>query len=388
MPRRRPDLIERRKARGLSQDDLAARCGVSTTTVKTWEWGTRTPKAAHRGPLAEALGWSLQRLDESLGVLIETGASRVDPELHVWAAAADPEHVLAHLTEQWHLLVRADNLMGPRHALAGVQQQLPFLDALRESGPRCAKLEILRLAAQYAESASWLHEDAGAGRQARSWAEHALHLARSGGHDDLISWGNFRRSQQVLADASPRTARDAAQRALELLAHARFEGRPQSTMRAALESHNATALAVLGDGKAVNRRLDLAHNHAERWDAGDARSGHGAFATPGYLVLQRAWCYTILQRPNKAVPLFEEGLRSLPAVYHRDRAGHLVRYAHTLRDAGQVDAAADRARQAWDLAQAVRSGRCVQHVRQLATSLRPHRKVREVAALLGAVEGH
>jgi hypothetical protein len=41
--------------------------------------------------------------------------------------------VLIHLREQWHLLVKTDNLLGSRHALAGVLDQLAIMEALPHS---------------------------------------------------------------------------------------------------------------------------------------------------------------------------------------------------------------------------------------------------------------
>jgi hypothetical protein len=42
----------------------------------------------------------------------------------------ETEELITYLRDQWHLLVRADNLLGPRHALGGVLSQLDILTAV------------------------------------------------------------------------------------------------------------------------------------------------------------------------------------------------------------------------------------------------------------------
>ncbi len=76
------------------------------------------------------------------------------------ASLAQIGEILVHLREQWHLLVKTDNLFGPRYALAGVLDQIEIVDALMRTTRDTTRTEVARLAAQYAESAAWLYEDA------------------------------------------------------------------------------------------------------------------------------------------------------------------------------------------------------------------------------------
>ncbi|WP_241995879.1 hypothetical protein [Kribbella sp. VKM Ac-2568] len=75
--------------------------------------------------------------------------------------------VVELLREQWHLLVKTDNLLGPRHALSGVLGQLDTIDELLATAGTASRPQVVRLAAQYAESASWLYEDSGGIAEAR-----------------------------------------------------------------------------------------------------------------------------------------------------------------------------------------------------------------------------
>jgi hypothetical protein len=48
-------------------------------------------------------------------------------------SAGQLEELIGLLDDQWHALVRTDNLLGPRHALGGVRDQLGVIDALLRS---------------------------------------------------------------------------------------------------------------------------------------------------------------------------------------------------------------------------------------------------------------
>lgn len=49
-------IRELRVMKGLSQEDIAEKCGVSTPAVSHWETDFSTPNKAHRKMLADALG--------------------------------------------------------------------------------------------------------------------------------------------------------------------------------------------------------------------------------------------------------------------------------------------------------------------------------------------
>ncbi|MGH3975326.1 MAG: helix-turn-helix domain-containing protein, partial [Pseudonocardiaceae bacterium] len=112
---------------------------------------------------------------------------------------AQVDEVLIHLREQWHLLVKTDNLLGPRHALAGVLDQIAILEALLHSARDKTRTDVTRLAARYAESAAWLHEDVGDMARARYWTGRAMEWAHEAGDPLMLAWTLFRRSQQATA---------------------------------------------------------------------------------------------------------------------------------------------------------------------------------------------
>jgi transcriptional regulator with XRE-family HTH domain len=67
MALRRKHLTLRRRAIGLSQEQLAERLEVDRTTIGRWESGDSSPQPWLRPRLASALGLSLDELDHALG---------------------------------------------------------------------------------------------------------------------------------------------------------------------------------------------------------------------------------------------------------------------------------------------------------------------------------
>ncbi|MEV4847312.1 hypothetical protein AB0K20_29350 [Micromonospora matsumotoense] len=68
------------------------------------------------------------------------------------------EEIQTRLRAQWHLLVQNDTLFGPQYALIGATAQLALVERLLVDVPRSFRPSVVRLAAQYAESAAWLNQ--------------------------------------------------------------------------------------------------------------------------------------------------------------------------------------------------------------------------------------
>ncbi|MER0477294.1 hypothetical protein ABR737_02770 [Streptomyces sp. Edi2] len=294
------------------------------------------------------------------------------------------EAVLLHLREMWHMLVQSDNLLGPRHALDGVHQNLGVLEELLEySGPHL-RGQALVLASRYAESAAWLHEDcatdAAGTAQAKHWTNQAMAWAVEAGDDVMTAWTLFRRAQQATASghAAPSIS---LSRAVQRYDHAIT---PQ--MRAAALQQEAHGYALAGDEVACHRLIDRAEIFAARPEgAGDGRSGHGDFATPAYLEGQRANCWLLLGRPDRAVPILSTALASLPKIYRRDRGLLHARLATAHARNGDVDEGVDQARQALVVARSGGSTRTLRETISAVDAMRSSPGTPGVAELIRAV---
>ncbi|MEV4116810.1 hypothetical protein [Nonomuraea sp. NPDC049695] len=343
--------------------------------IRYWESGRNVPRPMYRTLLSGAL-------DVSVGALFGTNPRR--RSLQASQSASAPrlpaeEHlgdVLDHLTSQWHLLVQRDNLLGPRHTIPGVREQLGLVTELLAPARGEDRLKVLQLAARYAESAAWLHEDAGQPVEALRWTDQAASFAYEADDELMLAWTMFRRSQQAMTDARAGEVIGLTEAALR-----RIE-RPPTAMRAALLQQQAQGHALDGQEMLCLNLLDEAQRLADRVsDDGDARAGHGSFCTPAYVDVVRASCWTHLGKHARAVAAYEEALPKLPPVYRRDRGMALAGLAAAHAGGGQPEQAAKRALQALEIATAAGSARIVRVVAGVNSALVPHRKKPAVAAL-------
>ncbi|MEU6290263.1 hypothetical protein [Streptomyces sp. NPDC046988] len=294
------------------------------------------------------------------------------------------EAVLLHLREMWHTLVQNDNLLGPRHALAGVHQNLDVLKGLLECTGTHLRGEALILASRYAESAAWLHEDCATDDtgtdQAVYWTNQAMAWAVEAGDDVMTAWTLFRRAQQATASGHAASSISLS-RAVQ-----RYDDAITPQMRAAALQQEAHGYALAGDEVACHDLIDRAETFAARPEvAGDGRSGHGDFATEAYLEGQRANCWLLLGRPDRAVPILSTALAALPLVYRRDRGLLLARLATAHARNGALDQAVDLARQALVVARSGGSKRTLRETIAAVDAMRAAPDTPGVAELVRAV---
>ncbi|MGW4826318.1 helix-turn-helix domain-containing protein [Amycolatopsis japonica] len=297
---------------------------------------------------------------------LTSNSSRLGPDL---------EEVLSHLREQWHLLVKTDNLLGPRYALAGVLSQLDAIGELLETAWPEDRGDIVRVGAQYAESASWLYEDMCDLAAARRWCSQSLEWGLEADDQPMVTWALFRRSQQVAAGKPGQV--------LSLVQAARRAscGLP-APMRAALAQQEAFGLALDGDEKRAHNKIDEAQNWAATDIHGEARGGHGSFCTHDYLEVQRARCWLTLGDPARAIELFERHVPRLPTVYQRDRGVALGQLAQAYVASGEPEQGAKVAAEALHIGRSGSSLRTVADVKIVAGELKYHAQLAPVSQLL------
>jgi transcriptional regulator with XRE-family HTH domain len=293
---------------------------------------------------------------------------------------AQLDELIRLLDDQWHVLVRTDNLLGSRHALSGVRGQLTVIDDLLRTVRPPARHQVLQLGARYAESAAWLHEDSGDLTGSRYWTGRSMEWALEAGDRLMMSWVLYRRGEHAAADG------DAAA-AAGLAAAARREGRDlPDSMLAAIFQQKAHAHALDGAEAACLGAMDQAFERvASPDDPGDASGGHGSFCTAAYLDMQRGRCWLRLGHPVKARDALDDAVRTLPPVYRRDRGVALSALAAAHAAIGEPGEAAIAAMQALEVARDAGSERIVSMVIPVATALSRHRGIEAVVQLQQAI---
>ncbi|MGM1058457.1 helix-turn-helix transcriptional regulator [Saccharothrix sp. Mg75] len=376
------EIRRRRTEAGLSQPQLARKIGYTRQYVSLAE------RPDHNLPSAELVKALDQALNGkgALTALRELGkreqerqrrqSVRKDPDVPETRTSTQPalsrftethvDDAIRHLREQWHLLVKTDNLFGPRFAITSVREHIDLINEIAATVRGVPRREVVGLAARYAESAAWLYEDAGEAALALHWTDRAMEWSYESGQRTMPAWTLFRRSQQATTDADP----------ARVIGMAEAAGRDaavlSSPMRAAITQQEAHGYALDGDERTAHRKLDQAHEWAARDDQGDARDGHGSFCTGDYLELQRAHCWSVLGRPDKAIALYEKVLPALPAAYRRDRGTALSRFAAAAAAVCEPERAARLADEALDIARSSGSRRTEREVRDVAVRLSVH----------------
>ena len=420
-------LAAHRAAAGLTQKQLSQVIGYARVTIGTAESGHRQPAAEFWVLCDDALsaGGELTRAYQHLadarsrrrrevaerkqaersaraagsrymGTPVGSLTMPTDMQLPTAAASAhrlpiDSAHsarlheapvreVFDYLEQQWHALVRADNLLGPAHALTAVLGQVRLIEELLHGSATGRQARLWGLGARYAESTAWLYEDLGHQTTAAAWTSRALEWAHAADDPAMVSWALFRRSQQAAA------AGDASGTLALAQAASRDPGRLTRPMLAAVVQQHAQGLALAGDERGSLTRLDEALEYAAPVDAaGDAARGHGSFCTTDYLQMQQANCWMLLGRPDRAVHAYRQALTGLPKAYHRDRGHAQARLGRALAAIGEIEEAAVCSTEAVRIAAGTGSGRMISEVRHTVQQLSAHTDLPSVAALAEAV---
>ena len=132
--------------------------------------------------------------------------------------------------------------------------QIEVLDGLRSHTRPGTAEPTLRLLAQYAEFAGWLHQDSGDTAAAMFWSDRATQWAQAIGDYQMVAYMLVRKSNIALLD-------DDAVNVVELAAAARKVPGPASPKLHALAAQQeARGWALAGEADEFQHRLDTAAN--------------------------------------------------------------------------------------------------------------------------------
>jgi hypothetical protein len=304
------------------------------------------------GALRAVLPGGIVDLDQAERVSKALDAPRrVDPQVLDYFGRLLDEHFTA------------DKMLGPRQLLGVVSAQIDVLNELRRQARPGTTEPTLRLLAQYAEFAGWLHQDAGDTAAAMYWSDRASQWAQSVGDYQMVAYILVRKSNIALLD-------DDAVNVIDLAAAARrVPGAISPKLAALAAQQEARGWALHGDVDRFRSDLDTAADILGRHqdDVDDTAPVYLRHYDLEALEEQSASCYRASGQAEAAVTILERKVAAMPAHLHRDQGHQLAKLANTVLATAHPDP--ERA--------AVLGLRCVQIARDTGSA----RIVKEVQAL-------
>jgi transcriptional regulator with XRE-family HTH domain len=358
---RRAALARRRRALGLSQEDLADRLRVDARTVGRWEAGTGEPQPWLRRPLAELLQLGLDDLES---VLQQTGgAGGVD-----CAEGADVPGLIDALDRLDAGYATTPSIALLPTANGHVDQISSLRDRARSPRER-RQLDILEAKARiFLGQVLWDAAQRRSHDVAEAQLDQATHLAERCRDPAVESAALLRRS--FLALYGRRSAEDG----LALTVRASEAARDVSPTIVALANlHSAEAHAMLGDATACRALLKAADGAASRIDDDDPGL---SLYTPSVAARMTGSCLIRLGDYDAALSaLTQAELESPPA---KTLAMVVGNSALALALSGEVDGAAERLSEVIDLIEMTRGGGALNIAFQVGRAI--HRQGRAAAA--------
>ncbi|WP_067070753.1 tetratricopeptide repeat protein [Carbonactinospora thermoautotrophica] len=291
--------------------------------------------------------------------------------------------VVDHLRELLPRLASLDQSLGARLVIGTAREQVALAEDLQRHARGELRTELLRLAGRYAEFVGWLYQDSGDLTSAWAWCSRAHDYAVEADDPVLAAFVIARKAFVSLYQ------QDSA-RVVALAQRARQQA-PELPPRlvAYTWQQEACGYALDGDLAGVERAMEQAHravDAAEDYGSDAARDVAG-FCTTGSLTVWQAWCYRELDRPDRAVKLYERALHTWPQHRRRGQGRLLSSWAVALAEAGEPEQAASTAREALPIVAGTRSALAREELRRLQTALAPYdvEPVRELMPTLASV---
>jgi Helix-turn-helix domain len=386
-------LRQFRTSRRLSQEQVAARAPCAPSMVSQVETGRRVlhvdlaarldqvygtgttiigmvNERAYPGPGARATldgGGILVRVELPHGggtmvvprravlaaLSIGTTASALPDLHHALAKVPADEGLLAEQTQTLLALRVTGRVMAPTQVINSLVGQVTVLDVVRHRAPAHLRRGYLMLAAQYAESLSWMVQESGDLQGAASWVDRGQHWAEWVGWPDMVAYSHVKRSQ--LASTCAGDGRAAIRHATRAL---RLQASP--TVQALAAKQIAYGHALIGRPDDCHRFLDrsvrLFDAASTQNEGPDPIIGLTNTGIDGHIMLAQfgATCDVYLGGGDRAITALST-YRNAYGANARRGGVNAARLARAYAQAGDPDHACALAQQALDTGQALDS---------------------------------
>ncbi|MGH3833916.1 MAG: hypothetical protein ACRDRS_26330 [Pseudonocardiaceae bacterium] len=253
--------------------------------------------------------------------------------------------VLQSLQDAFNGFKEATRILPPRQLIDAMTGNVAVLDGLRRKAADADRHRYGTLQAHYAESLSWLSEEAGDLPGAMWWIDRASQWAQAAGWTSMTAFTFVRRSMMVLTfSGDGLQVVDQARPVLDM---------PQASprMKGLAAKQMASGYALAGNRDASRRVLDAAMD----WLAQPVREDDAALSqlhviNDDLLAVYQTTCDVYLGYGARVIPVLEPRMESLAgSSFHRATITR-VKLARAYANAGQPEEAC---RVAWDTLDAI-----------------------------------
>lgn len=277
-----------------------------------------------------------------IGALGGTLLTRCDQALSGLDLGDDP---LRSFEQAFAGFQSAARVLPPARLIDGMTGQVALLEALRRRAPVDHRSRYAVMQARYAESLSWLSEEANDLPGALYWTDRAAQWAQVGNWSPMVAYTFVRRSMMAISFTNDgRRAVDTAQLVLGMSsAPARIKGLAAKQM--------ASGYALAGDRDASAGALDTAMELlAAPSQENEASLGQRSVVSDDLYTIFRTTCDIYLGRGDSVIPVLEPKLDSLAQASVRTATITRAKLARAYANAGLPREACQLA---WDTLDAI-----------------------------------
>ncbi|MGH3940232.1 MAG: helix-turn-helix domain-containing protein [Pseudonocardiaceae bacterium] len=335
--------------------DRIYRTGSVVASLARTSGGTPQDKSASGVPSTDvfvvllpqggiAMPLSRREVLAALGLGIVTGRLQGEFEQALDSIELDGD-VLQYLQDAFDGFKEAARILPPHQLIDGMTGNVAILDGLRRRAANEDRNRFSTLQAHYAESLSWLSEEAGDLMGAMWWLDRASQWAEAAGWSGMTTGACVRRSMMVLNFSGDGIrAIDQARPVLDM-----HQASPRMKGLAAKQMAHGYALA--GNRDESRRALDMAMSWlAQPVREDDAFLGQLVVINDDLFAVYQTTCDVYLGYGARVIPLLEPCIESLAGSSFRRATITRAKLARAYANAGQPEQACGVA---WDTLDAI-----------------------------------
>lgn len=250
------------------------------------------------------------------------------------------DDLLKHFEDSFNGFQKAVRMLPPQQLMNGLLGDVAILDGLRRRAAKPDRQRYCRLQARYAESLSWLSEEAGDLPGAMYWIDRASHWAQAVDWSAMTEYGFVRRSMMVISFSGD------GRRAIDQPRHVFEISDASPRMKGLAAKQMAFGYALAGDRDASYRALDEAMNWLS-WPVreDDTLLGQRSVADEDLFAISQATCDIYLGHGASAIRVLEPMLVPLSRSSVRTATITRAKLARAYAQAGQP---AEACRLSWE----------------------------------------